>query len=96
MLRSIGNRYKQKQETYSTQVVLKRLQDDAEERAAKKKTKAKRARKLLMKEVKNNTEDLRNMKIILVMEMKTLKTVMKQLAPSVIVYREITQRKEIG
>ena len=47
-------------EVFTTQVVLKRLQHEAKERAAKKKTKVKKARKLLMKEVKNNTEDLRN------------------------------------
>ena len=35
-------------ESLATQVVLKQLQDETKERAAKKKNKAKKARKLLM------------------------------------------------
>ena len=44
MLRSLGNEYRG---------------DTIHKRAAKKKTKAKKARKLIMKKAENNTEDLR-------------------------------------
>ena len=44
-------------EVLATRVVLKQLQDEDEKRAAKKKTEAKKARKLLMKEVENKRED---------------------------------------
>ena len=44
-------------EVLATRVVLKQLQGEDQERAAKKKTEAKKARKLLMKEVENKRED---------------------------------------
>ena len=48
-------------EVLAARVVLKQLQDEAKERAAKKKTKAKKVRNLLiMKEAKTKTEDLKN------------------------------------
>ena len=48
-------------EALEAQVVLKQLQDEAKERAAKKKTKAKKVTNLLiMKEAKTKTEDLKN------------------------------------
>lgn len=47
-------------EVLATRVVLKQLQDEDQERAAKKKTEAKKARKLLMKEVENKREDHKN------------------------------------
>ena len=86
-------------EVLATRVVLKQVQDEDQERAAKKKTEAKKARKLLMKEVENKREDHKKMmKIMLVIKNVglDLATAMKQFALSVIVYGKITERKEIG
>ena len=47
-------------EVLARQVALKQLQDEDEERAAKKKTEAKKARKLLMKEVENKERTTKN------------------------------------
>ena len=83
-------------EVLTARVVLKRLQDEAEERTAKKTTKVKKATKVFMKKAENDTEDLRNDENDVSDEDEILTIAMKQFAPSVTIYGEITRRIEIG